>query len=154
RYLAGAGALLGYGSTYVSIATLRGSVDEAASLWEQFALGGTSGSIVPRSAHSTRIVFPALPIGVDFGSEYQGEKASLHFGGPLRAFYERHRLWDGGSASKGEWVEVAGLETMIEIAPQPLLRLPGMALRAGVAQVLTAPLKDDVKWWIGTTLRP
>ena len=153
RYLAGAGALLGYGSTYISIAAVRGSVDESVSPWEQFVLGGTYGSIVPASALSTRIVSPALPIGVDFGSDYQGEKASFHFGGPLRAFYERHRLWDG-DASKDEWIEVAGLETTIEIAPQPLLRLPGMALRAGVAQILTAPLEDDVQWWIGTTLRP
>jgi hypothetical protein len=154
RYLAGAGALLGYGSTYVSVAAVRGSVDEAASPWERFALGGTFGSILPVSALSTRIASPALPVGVAFGSDYHGEKASFHFGGPLRAFYERHRLWDGAGSPKGDWIEIAGLETMVEIAPQPLLRLPGMALRAGVAQVLTAPLEDDVQWWIGTTLRP
>jgi hypothetical protein len=153
RYLAGAGGLFGYGNAYFSVASVRGSVDEAASSWERFVLGGTSGSIIPASALSARIVSPALPIGVDFGSEYHGEKASFHFGGPLRAFYERHRLWEGASA-KGDWIAIAGLETTIEISPQPLLRLPGMALRAGVAQVLSAPLEDDVQWWIGTTLRP
>ncbi|MFN2443916.1 MAG: TolB family protein [Thermoanaerobaculia bacterium] len=154
RTLGGAGVLAGYADTYLSVGVVSGSVDDHAPLWEQFVLGGASGSILPHSALSTRIVSPALPIGVGFGTEYRGEKASFSFGGPLRAFYERHRLWNGGGSSRGEWIEVAGLETTIEISPQPLLRLPGMALRAGVAQVLTAPLEDDVQWWIGTTLRP
>lgn len=154
RDLIGAGALLGHGDLVLSVATLRGSADGAAgSPHERFALGGSGGSIIPRSALSSRIVSPALPIGVAFGEEYEGGKASLDFGGPLRAFYERHRLWDGGEP-KGEWTELAGLETVVEIEPFPLLRLPGMALRLGVAQILTGPLEDDVQWWIGTTLRP
>jgi hypothetical protein len=118
----------------------------------RFALGGVVSSIHPRSALSERIEAPALPIGTMIGEEHEAQRARVALGLPLRAFYERHRL--GSGEWRGEWLELAGAEATANVAAQPLLKLPSLELRLGVARILSEPLHGDTTWWISTVWRP
>lgn len=149
----GAAGEAGYGSSGLALAWTRDTSDSVVADLDRYALGGTIGSIFPRSALANRIESPALPIATALGDEHESQKASLAFGFPLRAFYQRHRLWNDGGP-KPDWIELAGLEGSIDIDPMPIVRLPGLELRIGVARVLTAPLEDETTWWIATAWRP
>ncbi|HVR42257.1 MAG TPA: hypothetical protein VMS56_02330 [Thermoanaerobaculia bacterium] len=149
----GLGGELAWSDTSLAVALERGTGEDLAAPFDRFALGGIVGSIFPRAALSTRIEAPSLPAGTAIGDEHEGQKASFAFGGPLRWFYERHRLWSG-LGPRGEWIELAGLEASADLDPVPLVRVPGLELRVGVARILSAPLEGDTTWWISTAWRP
>ncbi|MGH9456689.1 MAG: TolB family protein [Thermoanaerobaculia bacterium] len=153
RLRLGLGVEAAWGDLGVAVAWNRDASDSVRLPFDLYALGGTIGTIHPDSALSSRIEVPALPVGTALGEEHEAQKASLAFGAPLRAFYERHRLWNDGSPRQ-PWIEIAGLEGRFAIGPQPLFRFPGVELRAGVAGVLTGPLEDETTWWIATSWRP
>ena len=124
---------------------------------ELLRLGGMASSLLPRSVLAGRIVAPALPAGTLAGDTYEGQRAELTLGFlPVPLFAERHRL---GFGEAGEWLSLAGLEGRWSIDPIPLVRLPGLDVRAGVAQVLEEPFggelfEDELRWWITTVWRP
>lgn len=124
---------------------------------ELLRLGGTSSSLLPRSVLAGRIVAPALPAGTLAGDTYEGQRAELSLGFlPVPLFAERHRL---GFGTAGDWLTLAGLEGRWTIAPIPLVRLPALDVRLGVAQVLEEPFagelfEDDLRWWVTTVWRP
>ncbi len=120
--------------------------------FDLYSLGGVISSIHPRSALSTRIEAPALPIGTTYGTEHEAQRARVAIGLPLRAFYERHRFWF--ATRPDDWFELAGAEATARTAPQPLLRLPALEFRLGVARILSEPLHGDTTWWFSTVWRP
>lgn len=124
---------------------------------ELLRLGGTASSLLPRSVLAGRIVAPALPAGTLAGDTYEGQRAELSLGFlPVPLFAERHRL---GFGTAGDWLTLAGLEGRWTIAPIPLVRLPALDVRAGVATVLEEPFatelfEDDLRWWATVVWRP
>lgn len=132
---------------------VRGGSDSISHRFDQWTLGGAVLSIVPAAAVSGRIDSPALPIGTAFGDEHETQKASLGVAGPLRAFYQRHRLWDDAMPHE-DWIELAGGELTVTTAPFPLLKLPTLELRLGAARGLSDPIHDKTTWWISTSWRP
>jgi hypothetical protein len=133
----------------------RRSSEDVVLPFDLFALGGVISSIQPRSALSARIENPALPIATAVGEEHEAQRARVNVGLPFRGFYERHRLWFGdGGDPRGEWLELAGAEATARVAPQPLLRVPALELRAGVGRILSGPMHGDTTWWVSTVWRP
>ncbi len=107
------------------------------------ALGGLPSSILPRSLYAHRILDPALPVAISSGDEYDGWRIETSVPGlPLTAFYQRHEL---GAAS----LSLAGAELVLHSVPNPILKIPGLDLTLGVAQILDAPLRGETKFWIG-----
>ena len=61
--------------------------------------------------------------------------------------------------AKGDWLALAGIELRLRLDRQPLLILPALDLRAGVATVLEEPFakelfEDELRWWLVTAWRP
>lgn len=111
-------------------------------------VGGLPSSIVPRSAFATRVLDPALPVRTLTGREYDGWRVeALTPFLPFTAFYQRH---DTG----GERLSLAGLEVKLNSGPLPILKVPGVDVTLGAAQIFDAPLEDETKWWLGIRWRP
>ncbi len=71
---------------------------------------------------------------------------------PLRLFGERHRVWNMDDDK--QWLRLTGIEWTFRRGPQPLLRLPGVELSLGLAQVLDEPFEDHTEGWINLRWRP
>jgi len=111
----------------------------------RIALGGIAPSVLPRSLLARRVLDPALPPQTVIGDEYSGFGVELGRGA-LRAFWRRHRL--------AESVTLAGAELAVASPPLPLLKLPALYVRAGVARILDGALRNQTKSWFGVTYRP
>jgi hypothetical protein len=121
--------------------------------FDRLVLGGLPSSLLPPAALSNRIFAPALPAGTGIGDRYSGQRAELKLGwlpGPI--FFERHRVEDGSGTKQS--LALVGTELRLALEPFPLVRLPGVELRAGIARILDEPFKDDFHWWLGTVWRP
>jgi hypothetical protein len=143
---------VGLKGTGVSGTWERRSVQGTPSTLDRIQLGGMPATILPESAQSMQVFVPALPIGTASGDEYEKQRAECAVAG-LSLFLERHRLWDSGRA-QGEWLRVAGFSIDVVGRPQPLVRLPAVTVRLGVARILDAPFKDKTRWWLGVVYRP
>lgn len=142
----------GYARTAISVSYDRDSIDGATRPLDRLLLGGLPSSILPDSALANRILVPALPVGTAVGDEHEGERAALTGVLPLTIFAERHRVWSGNE--KTDWLRLAGLEFAFTAGAIPLLKVPGLDFRLGVAHIYDEPFRDDTTWWIGTAWRP
>jgi sugar lactone lactonase YvrE len=122
--------------------------------FDLYQLGGPATSLLPPAALASRVVLPALPTATLLGAEHEQERAELAPGFlPVPLFYERHRLW-GGLLLRPVTVSLAGLEYRLTTAPVPLVRLPAVELRLGLARVLQGPFEDQTRWWLSAVWRP
>jgi hypothetical protein len=126
----------------------RANASQALELFDQIQLGGMESSILPVTETIGRVFEPALPPAFQAGDEYEGRSLEL---GPF--FYRDHRTWLAGG-SPGERMGVAGIELGLGSGPQPLLRLPGLRMRFGAAEVLDGPLDGDLRLWLNMVWRP
>lgn len=146
--------------TGLSLAWRRDDGSGTFRAFDRYQLGGAETSLLPRTALSNLIAVPALPFAALTGTEHEGQRAELRLGLlPAPLFYERHRLWEGGGSPRGAWLTLAGLEWRDSIGPIPIVRLPLLDFRIGVARVLDTPfpaelLEGDTRWWITTVWRP
>jgi hypothetical protein len=160
RWGASARLSLDHGATGLAVSWRRdtsgGGLSHPGDLYQ---LGGTETSLLPRTATSGLIAMPGLPFGTLAGTEHEGQRAELRLGFlPAPLFYERHRLWLDG-APRGGWLSLAGLEWRRSIGPLPIVRVPLLDVRIGVARVLEEPfaaeaLDGDVRWWVMAVWRP
>ena len=126
----------------------RATTDEAMLVLDRLQLGGMESSILPGTLNGARMVEPALPAGHRIGDDYEGRELSL---GPV--FYRDHRLTDAAGGG-GERLALAGLEFGFGTQPNPVLRLPGLKVRAGAGRVLDGPLDGDNRFWVNMVWRP
>ena len=131
----------------------RGSED-VTQPFDRYRLGGLRGSLLPHSLQGGQIHVPALPSAFQVGDEYEGQRIELRWGSwPVTAFYERHRLWSDGF-DRPDWLALRGLEIRLQRRPWPLLRLPALELRFGVAEILDGPLENEIEGWFGLRWEP
>jgi WD40-like Beta Propeller Repeat len=122
--------------------------------FDLYQLGGAASSLLPASALGARIVSPALPAATLLGAEHEEERVELEPGPlPVPLFLERHRLWGGPLLHPAE-ITLAGLEYRWSTRPVPLVRLPAVELRLGVARVFSDPFADRNRWWLTTVWQP
>jgi hypothetical protein len=111
----------------------------------RISLGGLGSSIIPQSAYSGRVLDPALPPGILGGDRYDGSRASLYIGSAT-LFYQRHVLERAFS--------LAGVAFETSSDPLPIINFPGFRLTAGVARILSEPLRGRTRWWFGIRYTP
>ncbi len=130
----------------------RGGSEDLVHDVDRFELGGASGSLLPSSARA-RFEVPALPSGFAVGDEVETQRLELELDEhPITLFGERHRIWV--SADQRPWLSLAGVEWTLRRGAQPLLRLPGVEIGLGVAQILDEPFEDRTEGWIHLRWRP
>ena len=145
--------------TGLSVSWRRDTSGGTLRAFDLYQLGGTETSLLPRTATAGLIAMPGLPFGTLTGSEHESQRLDLRLGFlPAPLFYERQRLWLDGS-HQGGWLTLAGLEWRYAIGPIPLLRVPALDVRIGVARVLEEPsalevLDGDFRWWVVAVWRP
>jgi len=131
--------------------------------FDHYLLGGVETSLLPRTATAGLIAMPGLPFGTLTGTEHESERIDLRLDAlPAPLFYERQRLWMGmgmDGSSKGGWLTLAGLEWRRSLGPIPVIRVPVLDVRIGVARVLEEPfalevLDGDFRWWVVAVWRP
>ena len=117
-------------------------------------LGGSPSTIRPALVDAHRLLDPALPAGAAAGDRAQRLGVRVDSEAlPLSPFWRRYRVWsDGGS--KDDWLDLAGLELVLDTEPVPLLGLPGAELRVGAAYLFDEPLADEVTGWVVLVWRP
>jgi len=124
-----------------------------------YQLGGAETSLLPRTATSNLIAVPGLPFGTLTGTDHEEQRVELRLGFlPAPLFYERHRLWQD-DGSRGGWLTLAGMEWRGSVGPLPIVRVPVLDFRIGVARVLQEPfpteaLDGDTRWWVTAVWRP
>ena len=116
------------------------------------SLGGIESSITPRSLDLDRMVDPAYALGSHFGSRAARVGASLRFTNGVRLFIREDQF--RGHACCEARARSWGAEVVSSLDPFPLLRLPGIDLRAGVARVDDGQPWERTNYWIGTVIRP
>ena len=122
--------------------------------FDLYQLGGAATSLLPPEALAPRIVSPALPAATLLGAEHEEERVELEPGLlPVPLFFERHRLWGGLLLHPAE-ITLGGLEFRWSTRPVPLVRLPAVELRLGVARVFSDPFADRTRWWLTSVWQP
>jgi hypothetical protein len=122
--------------------------------FDLYQLGGAATSLLPPAALAPRIVSPALPAATLLGAEHEEERVELEPGLlPVPLFFERHRLWGGLLLHPAE-ITLGGLEFRWSTRPVPLVRLPAVELRLGVARVFSDPFADRTRWWLTSVWQP
>lgn len=159
RYGGSARLDLDQSKTGLTFAWRRDGSSGAFPLIDRYQVGGPESSVLPRTATSSLIAEPALPFGVLTGEEHESQRAELRLGLlPAPVFWERHRVWDGGTP-RGGWLTLAGLEWRFSLDPLPIGRVPALDFRIGVARILDEPfpeetLEGDTRWWLTAVWRP
>ena len=126
----------------------RAAAGDAVMMLDRLQLGGMESSILPETLNGERMAEPALPAGHAVGDDYEGRDLSL---GPV--FYRDHRLSAEDGVRVGR-LALAGVEFGFGTRPVPVLRLPGLKVRAGAARVLDGPLDGDNRFWVNMVWRP
>jgi hypothetical protein len=115
-------------------------------------VGGQPSSLLPSLSTGSRRWEPALPAVALVGRRYRGERLALLVPGlPLGPFWARHRV---ESTGRDEELSLAGVALDLELPPLPVLDLPAARLSAGVATLLDAPYRHDIRGWLGLSWRP
>jgi hypothetical protein len=132
--------------------------------FDLYQLGGAATGLLPAAVLASRLVSPALPVATLLGAEEESERVELTPGFlPFPLFWERHQLWGGPFLPHPEQVSLAGIEYRAALDPFPLVRLPALELRVGVARTFGAGAgagagerlpRDSTRWWLASVVRP
>ena len=119
--------------------------DEDAVFWEVGGLATSLHSGVV--AFGNRVFAPGLPLGTLEGSAYTRLRGSLVVSFvPVKLFYERiQTTTDVADRS----IDYAGLEFELNMDSAPVLRMPNLAITAGVSVAGDPPVEDELKGWFG-----
>jgi hypothetical protein len=119
---------------------------------DRILVGGMPSSLLPSALAASRRVAPALPRGALAGEHHQAFRLEVA-GGPIRWFYERHRMRDAETpwSEPLSWI---GAELRVSTRPMPLVLLPGADLLLGIARLGDAPEGSRTRWWAGLNWRP
>ncbi|MBI2213295.1 MAG: hypothetical protein HYU52_06585 [Acidobacteria bacterium] len=137
------GLSLGFSSRGRGVAVTldAGSVSDDASWTDQFEIGGARLSLHPEAATSNRVDVPALPAGILRGNSFDSVRVDLRMGGVMPTLFAQRV---GANVDSGDdEIQLAGLEWTLQLDSMPLVRIPALELRAGVARVLDHGLLDD-----------
>jgi hypothetical protein len=163
RYGGGAGLAFRRRDVRLELGWRRDGSRRIARVFDLYQLGGAAGSLLPPAALAARIDSPALPTATLLAAQHEEERVELAPGFlPLPLFYERHRLWGGlllrparaARPAAPATISLAGLEYRLYTPPVPLVRLPAVELRLGLARVFSDPLEDRTRWWLTSVWRP
>lgn len=116
------------GPAFGMTATL-GRVSGGAPAWEQFTYGGSAAPFVDARVLEQRIDAPAVPFAFARGDRLG--RFRVFAGGTLKVFSE----WFAAGSTLARYQQLAGVEASTSIPPIPVVRLPRLRLKAGLAAV-------------------
>ena len=129
-----------------------GRVSSDAPAFEQFAVGGMAPWLTPAGVLPQRIAIPAEPPGAGIGARVALVRSAIE-SGPWQLFYDMF-----GTGAQAErpltWSRVLGLELDRELAGEPMLRLPTVRGRVGLAYAIDGPSPGEVRAYFGLTFAP
>lgn len=132
----------------------RGETSGVRQSFELYQLGGTKGSLLSPFALSQQIDVAALPRGTSSGDAFDSYRLELQPGHrPWTLFYERHRL-KGRLSPNDEPLALRGIEVRWKRGPSPMLRLPGLDVAIGIAEILDTPFEGDIEGWLTLSWNP
>jgi hypothetical protein len=134
----------------VSVSGTLGGTNAPPESMEAFAVGGVDPLLLDPAMMSQRVAMPALPVGQLRGDFVRTARADLLGVRPLRPFF-----WTGSvDGDELGWYHVAGLEMEGDAQGMPLLRLPSVRFRLGLARTLTEPDEGAWRAWAVIGYRP
>ncbi len=147
-------ALVRFGSreSQVELGGAFGRVNGGAPASEQFHVGGLLTTLLPGAALSQRFESPAFAAGALEG--YQAARGRVAWvSAPVSLFYEV--LAAGRQVERAaDWWRVAGIDLRLPVDPIPMVRLPGLELRAGGAYAFDDLRSAGWRGWLLLSARP
>lgn len=139
----------GRGATAAALEARYGVLVGDSTVFELFALGGSTAPLLDAALLAQRLPQPALPLGTLAGRRIATLRASATLGG-LEPY-----LWMARTDEEPHgWYRVLGAERSLELGPAPLARLPRVALTAGVGYPLDEPLRHRLQAYLSVRYRP
>lgn len=121
--------------------------------FEQFEIGGARGSLLPDAATGNRVDVSALPTGVLRGRRYDSARLDLRAGGGLPSLFVQRVQADVGAGD--DEISLAGIEWSMALDAMPIVRIPALELKAGVARVFDdGILEDETSFWVTMRWKP
>jgi Tol biopolymer transport system component len=125
--------------------TLRGQADA----WEAFVVGGPGPLVFNEMLLPQRIPAPAVPLGTLQGADVLALRAATSFG-PLQPFFQAISTDDGFE----DWYRIVGAESVFDIGPAPIGRLPRVRVSGGIGYPLDEPFRHRLRSWLSVEFRP
>jgi hypothetical protein len=117
--------------------------------FEAFAVGGVANPLLDDAVLAQRLSHPALPLGITSGTDVLLWRASTRFAGA--DLY----LWNASARGwRNEQHRLVGLERTLGPARLPIVNVPGVEARAGVAYSIDAPFRRELRVYGGIGIAP
>jgi hypothetical protein len=117
--------------------------------FEAFTVGGIANPLVEPSVLAQRLSHPALPLGATTGTDVVIWRVSTRLAG-ADAY-----LWNASARGwRREQLRLVGLEWGLPHMRLPIINVPGVEARAGVAYSIDAPLRRELRAYGGIGITP
>lgn len=108
--------------------------------YERFIVGGIANPFVDDALFSQRLSHPALPLGITGGSEVVAWRVATRYAnGELFLWNASARGW------RNEQHRLVGLEQNLAMLRIPIVNVPGVSARGGVAYSIDAPFRRELR---------
>jgi hypothetical protein len=126
-----------------------GALGGDASVFEQFTVGGVANPLIDDAILAQRLANPALPFAITSGTEVIAWRLATRIAGA--DLY----LWNASALGwRNEQHRVVGLERSLASARLPIITVPGIEARAGVAYSIDAPFRRELRVYGGIGIAP
>jgi hypothetical protein len=137
------------GNRILRAAVTAGALAADAGAFERFVVGGIANPFVDDAVFSQRLSHPALPLGITSGTEVIAWRAATRFAGA--ELY----LWNASALGwRNEQHRLVGLEHRLGNVRLPIVSVPGIEARAGVAYSIDAPFRRELRIYGGLGIAP
>jgi hypothetical protein len=117
--------------------------------FEQFVVGGIASPLFDDAIVAQRLSHPALPLGTTGGTEVIAWRLATNFAG------SELYLWNASALGWGnEQHRLVGLERSLSGLRLPIVNIPGVDGRAGVAYSIDAPFRREWRLYGGIGISP
>ena len=117
--------------------------------YERPAIGGAAPGLFDPGVLSQRIIFPALPTGYLTGTRAATARVAVT-GASLTPYAATLAAGDRARS----WTHVVGVEARTATPFLPFARAPQSRLVAGIAEILSGPLRDHTRGYVSAAFTP
>jgi hypothetical protein len=129
-----------------------GRVNNGATPFELFAIGGLSSPIIDRAVLSQRIVMPVLPTGTDVGTSLFVYRVSMPLGAITPYWWTASTTYSNGSFVR--WHRIVGAEWTTSVPAYPLAGTPAARAQVGIGRSLDPPFQNKYRGYASLIFTP